>query len=246
MDENPLLDYLTTKRLVPYACIEPWLAYILGMISLVTAVMAILNIDQRIIPADEVDWWRFGLIVAWPVALLPLIAVLISTGLAARTTRSDAYRDALSSTISNRDMAWGMVGAAVYWLRGWLVWLFGYTPIYMGAAGFAHHYSGASFSQAVGYGVLQGLGVWGLCGAAIVLGVLAGLGRGWLALVALILVLLLIGGIVTAQLLLMLTPVPLIVLPMGAPTLVTIGVAVPLGIVLAGWPLLVHWVRGSS
>lgn len=243
MEANPLLDYLTHKRLVPYACIEPWLAYILGMISLLSAVMAILSIEHRIVEPDAADWWRFGLVVMWPAALLPLVALVVAWALTVRTTRTDAYRDTLASPLSNRAISWGIIGAAVYWLRGWLTWLFGYTLIYCGAAGYAHHYFGEGLGTSLFFGVTQAISTWTLFGAAVVMGVVGGLRFGWWSVVGLGIVAALVSLVTVVQLLLLLDAVPLIALEIRAPVLLTLAVGLPVLMVPLGVLMAVRWVR---
>lgn len=243
VEDNPLLAYLTHKRLVPYACIEPWLAYILGMISLLTAVMAILSIEHRIIEPEAADWWRFGLVVMWPAAVLPLVALVVAWALTIRTIRSDAYHDVLASPLQNRAISWGIIGAAAYWLRGWLTWLFGYTLIYIGAAAYAHQYFGQSLATGVLYGVAQSVGTWALFGAAVVLGVVGGLRRGWWPLIGILFMAGLVTTLIAVQLLLLLSAVALIKMGLDGRVLLVLGVGLPLLLLTGGMMVAARWVR---
>lgn len=139
--DNPLFDHLIEHQSVPNGCVEPWLVYILAMISLFSAVLSILFFDRGF-PAgfDNADVIGYTFRIIWSPALItPIITAFVAAMITVRTIRQSSFELIAVSGLSDEKIVQGFVFSTWYWLRSWMTWQVGFAPLLI--AGMINLYS---------------------------------------------------------------------------------------------------------
>ena len=174
-DDNPLLDLLIEKQHVPAVCVTPCLAYVLGMTSLLTGVNAIVRWEFRFDNTLPTSIWGYAVQITWPpLFVMPLAAWLLARWLTASLKRQDVYELVVISRLDGQAIVRALSAASYFWLRGWLMWLFGYTPLLIGSIAYLNTRAGMGWVAAVPKGAVWAAILW----LGMVLGIKSGIATG--------------------------------------------------------------------
>lgn len=175
-NENPLLDYLMMRQPVPGACVEPWLAYFLAMMSLFIAAMAMLTLDWRFNDTLRTNQILSYLArIGWPLFIAaPIPVVLVSAMLTAYALRSEVYELVRVTSLPDRAIVHALLESTVFWLRAWLTWAGGFTPLMVGGLIILNAELGIDGVPRYAVPLLIAMGFWGTLLLAIVLPVTLG------------------------------------------------------------------------